>query len=167
MKPILLLLSLGLFALPAHARLGETVAEIDKRYGSRIATNHIDDLVIYTYHFKEYSVAVTFLDSKSVFEKITALPPRYLSDEECESLFKNVGREGQWTKVPESDPNNLKTLWVRSEDNTSATRACVDPQKSIWELTIMTTDYNLHLSERRKQANEAQRKKDKAKADGF
>jgi hypothetical protein len=85
----------------AHARLGETVDEINHRYGAPVTggegkAGKTDGVTIQTnnYYFKNINIAVMFLDGKSAYEQYTPA-----SEDESKVLLEDNAGKYQWRET--------------------------------------------------------------------
>src|SRR5262245_56307296 len=91
----LLLIALLTTTVAAYARLGETAAEIEERYGTHSAEQYPDGLLYglssTNYTFKGCFIAVSFKDGKCVREAVSPLENREMTLSERESFVKAIG----------------------------------------------------------------------------
>lgn len=110
----LLILAVSCLCLSAIARLGESNAEIFKRYGAvlnRIELNTNSWAGLYT--FKEYNVKVIYLGNISVVECLSPIAKRKFEGIEAEALMSAITGKGKW--IPNADNNFIKKNWTNSE----------------------------------------------------
>lgn len=88
-----------LVAITAVARLGETDAEISKRYGA--LQKRIEDGTNKwkgAYLFKDYKIMVSFETNRSVTEMLAPLNNRKFEPAEVTALRDAIGGAGAWTE---------------------------------------------------------------------
>ncbi|MDB6019729.1 MAG: hypothetical protein JWR19_4218 [Pedosphaera sp.] len=116
MKTLALLLALLSLSLPALAKLGETEAQTQARYGKPIEPVDVDnDLRIFKYLVRSNEVTVSFLKGESIMELIT--PPEEkgrFTREECQVLIAAISGKpiGEW-KLMATD--KTITQWSHAE----------------------------------------------------
>jgi hypothetical protein len=81
----------------AQAKLGETVEQIEARYGKALKMKTDAGLEAREYKFDEKQVQVSFLGGRSVKELIMPVAVKQFSDEECLALAKALSGEEKWS----------------------------------------------------------------------
>jgi len=88
----LLLFALTALALPASARVGETLDEIKARYGeTREEAPRRGRIVTFCYRFRGVPIDVEFLDGRSVRETF-----RYVTSEDAQGIMKSWSAGKAW-----------------------------------------------------------------------
>jgi hypothetical protein len=157
---LLPILALLLTALPTFARLGETKAECEKRYGKPFKTleDGIDifkkaGLDITVIYLKDTAARISFSKANpeaSPFKLDQSLP---LSEAERDTLLKANSGGSPWKEDLEAGADYLR--WKRADKKAAA---MYSPDSKV--LTIYTSDYADHLDEEEK-------KQETKKLDGF
>ncbi|MCW1887875.1 hypothetical protein OKA04_24290 [Luteolibacter flavescens] len=134
MSPLRIILPLLLLtALPAAARLGETRAQCDTRYGKPVAFTTRSGNPIYLKGGQE--IVVGFLDDKAIFIRFSKLAPgakesdipldsdktAQLSEAEMDVLLKANAATFKWTRQPDEDGADI--VWSLSDGKCRATYA--------------------------------------------
>jgi hypothetical protein len=137
----------------AQARLGETNVDVAKRYEAvqsreQLSTNEWRGV----FRFKEYKIIVEFSNNVSVAEFV--YPGRKFTEVESQALIESIG-EGKWSKLP------LLSEWINTDTKAAARVDRVAVGKDV--LTVASRAY---INKQAEQAAE-QKRKEKAKADGF
>lgn len=129
MKPTYLFFIFLALAGEASARLGETQAEIQIRYGNgKLIFQRIPETEQYTYSKNGFEICVIFSNGKSIWE-LFKRGGKSITDEDIEALIKSVSPEGNWTYSRKDklwhknarkilayrDPRHDEWLWVRDE----------------------------------------------------
>lgn len=85
-------------ALPAEARLYETMAQIAARYGQPVETHdgYAPQHKLYTYNYKGYAVLVHFYNGVSAEEVYTKLDGTPIQEAEIQGLLEPNACGGQW-----------------------------------------------------------------------
>jgi hypothetical protein len=85
-------------ALPAEARLYETMAQIAARYGQPVETRdgYAPQHKLYTYNYKGYEVLVHFYNGVSAEEVYTKLDGTPIQEAEIQGLLDANACGGQW-----------------------------------------------------------------------
>ncbi len=164
MKSVIIAAFLGL-TITTHARLGETVDEIQKRYGepvnvgkarvffpSHLVEGNLYDMPVTNYFFKDYIVTVFFKDGKSASELVVPKTRRLADADEIESLIKAIGGEG-YTK------GLTGKIWKKADGGRA-----VDLDG---ELQVATAAFEKHFRDFQKREEASKRAAAKKKADGF
>jgi uncharacterized DUF497 family protein len=140
------------------ARLGESNAEIFRRYGAvQDRTETGTNTWTGTYMFKEYIVIVYFRDNKSEAEALRPISSREFSDEERDAMMKSIGGDGDWI-LDDSTYEFLSKTWINSKNHSVA--YVKDGIMKASTLIVASREYCQRM--------EAEKKtKDKKKADGF
>jgi hypothetical protein len=98
MKTLVLLTSLMLFTMTAHARLGETPAQVTARYGTMKGTPEIIGTNLWkgTFRHAGFDVTVTFWNGRAVEENFFK-DSFSISERDAEMLFRAVSGDGKIT----------------------------------------------------------------------
>ena len=163
MKPLPLLLLL-LTALPTFARLGETKAECETRYGKPIVTLTDTERFIKA----DIQIQITYLSDKAShieYERRTATPdaadkkPKDLTETEL-TVFLDANKGNSHWKKRASDSTWIK--WERADGGASAT---------YWvktgSLTVQLTAFEEHMAKETAKAAAEKANKEAKKLDGF
>jgi hypothetical protein len=135
------------FAAPAApARIGETEAEIAKRYGRSLIGDDFHGRKMLVYRKRGIQIGVVFFDGKSAAEFYSKVDKSALSEIEIDGLLQANAANGTWNKTAPSVP-----LWKL--DPTDVT-AVYDGRR----LTITSPEFI--ASEK---SNREQREKDRLK----
>ena len=158
MKIVVILLLLC-SAIAATARLGETSAEIAKRYGP-IQKRHEGELAgtntwAGLYKYKDYYVSVTFSNNLSVAEMVVPQESRPVERDEFEKLLKEIGGDaGAW----KADPSEGRDFFTNSVTKAVALYSSLPSKKR--SLLVMSAAYSRTLTK-------ADRQKKGQRTDGF
>jgi hypothetical protein len=111
--------------MPVCARLGESVAECNKRYGDPVFSHTKDKLSFRTYNFSGRKIRVLFFDGKSAIEQITEGPEIvFMQDLANEATQKSIrfvrGLLGQAYGFTEKELEGLANLRRTSPDEAQA-----------------------------------------------
>jgi len=149
MKSLLLLtLALLLAVNPLQARLGETVAEVEAKYGKPISvekgyTNRESKRL---YKHDGYRITVKFLDGKSGNEEYTKedLTNVDFSDDEIKALLiaNCMGLEWNRLRSTENDPMMEKNWELGVADKTVAVASARYPYTKLAVATVQFVHYN-------------------------
>jgi len=103
----LLFVAVALFALGenrAHARLGETLAQIEQRYGQPIGSEGNASRFIMEFSVHGYRILVTFsADETSVIEGFIKRNGRGLNDAEIGAILADNSLKSQWLPLTNYD----------------------------------------------------------------
>lgn len=135
MKYWTLLLLAG--CITAQAKLGETEAEIQARYGKPKVDNFIDGQKTRVYDFKPFTVLVMYSGGRSETESIVCPNGMHLSDNQCLSLMEVVGGSGPWNKL--ASDRIFETHWEtesglyawRTHDNIKPDRLVITTKAAV------------------------------------
>ena len=161
--PILILL---LTALPTFARLGETKAECEKRYGKVFMT-----LDGGTEIFKkaDLEIRISYLDGKAssigyqrymTSRDVEKKKPKDLTEAELAVLLEANRGNSEWKKDEASDHKLIS--WRRADGGASAAYFV-----SLGDLSITTKAYSDHRANERKKDEVEKAKKEAKKLEGF
>lgn len=101
--PCLCLLALALGR--ADARLGETQAEIEKRYGPAIQKVKFQKPIErrFKYHFAGYLIEVSFIQDRSVMEAIERADRGFLGEDEVAAFLRANEAGSSWRREENSN----------------------------------------------------------------
>ena len=126
MKIIAVLIGTIMLTQVASAKLGETIEEVEARYGKPKAsgTDEHDHLAWRKYRYQEYEVIVRYLDGKSACEKLVHRNETLkFSDPECLGVAKAISGEADWSLFDHKGPATAWTcgdnMALRSEITTA------------------------------------------------
>jgi hypothetical protein len=115
--------SLLLAIVLAHnssARIGDTKAELEKRYGKPYRTDVQQTWEEWDYYnHSNFQVTVELLHGKSAYESFSPSTNRFLEDKECESLGQYMGQTNAWDGHYTYNFNELKkvvTTWTMTNE---------------------------------------------------
>ena len=118
-KPLLLL---AMVASVAHARIGETEAQIEARYGKPLKTD--GDFKAYTAN--GFTIIVTFLDGRSEGEMFEKPDRAAFSENELAMLMTANGGGRKWTDAtPQFD--FVRKMWRSADGNLTAVYKTIPP----------------------------------------
>ena len=108
MRMQLLIAMVTVSALSAQAKLGETKAQLDKRYprmlaGSGTSTNQLAGESLEIYNYKDLHFLVTYSNGVSIVEQVRTVGKRKIPPQERLELMKLMGGEGDWAKTAASE----------------------------------------------------------------
>ena len=147
---LLPILALLLSALPTFARLGETKAECEKRYGKPALTLDTGEDV---FEKDGIQITVTYLKGKAASIGFTKLNRDLeLTDAERKTLLKANASNSEWEPTPLDGNDTLR--WERADKQAIAIYILTSK-----DLVINTADFAKHLREARE--------KETPKLDGF
>jgi hypothetical protein len=112
MKTSLLLIAL-MFSTPAFARIGETEAQIEVRYGEPRASKRENGLVNRAYTSRGFDILVSFEKGISCGEEYQKNPPTPLLDDDIAALLGANSGGGKWHQVPDSSSDRLVLIVYR------------------------------------------------------
>ncbi len=119
MKALPAICLLGLGAVTALARLGETTNEVQARYGAPVGQDSFLGLPANSYNFSAFNVLVVFKEGKSFIE---ALKPLNESDrletDQAEALASRIAGCGAWTRRETVEPPGFE---FKGTNGTAAT----------------------------------------------
>ena len=135
MKNAIVFLILILATFSIWARLGETEAEIEKRYGkpkgilTNSAANPLPEGIMKKvgFKFKDYTVDVTFINGQSVSEEINASSDKgFPLIHDCFELIKTISGSTNWVSQNHLSKRSkidfsLSTSWLCSDKPFEAT----------------------------------------------
>jgi hypothetical protein len=157
-KAFLFLSTFLLVSSVCQARLGESNAEIAKRYGAVQSREELGtNAWMASYLFKEYKIGVVYYTNVCVAEFVTPIEGRTFGDDERDALMKNIGGSGTWVK----DGTKIEFLANSWINTTTKARARGETKMFGGDtLTVMSQVYiDRQIAE--------QKEKEKSKADGF
>ncbi|NUN92962.1 MAG: hypothetical protein HUU04_04185 [Verrucomicrobiae bacterium] len=101
--PCLLLFALAV--MRAEARLGETQAEIEKRYGPAIRKVKFQKPVErrFKYHFSGYIIEVSFIQDRCVMEAIERADRGFLGEDEVAAFLRANEAGSSWRREENSN----------------------------------------------------------------
>jgi len=138
MKLLPTLALLLLTALPTFARLGETKAECEARYGK---ADHTLKSGIVVYKKAGMDIMITFSKDKAVKIIFSKPDPEHpdkslaISKAECDALLKANNGGGEWKEAPTSLPK-IDT-WSLGDDKAMATYEWESKMLSIVDMAFM------------------------------
>ena len=143
MRPSILVLItvFALFSLKAQARLGETPAQIEARYGKPTDTRgaETNDFVA-SYKHADYIIDVHFWNGKSAYEHLKALRPT--DDQTAKTLFTKIsGKEP--TKI-DKEKKGEGSITIYKADGVEGDFASF-PMEGSYLMTVSTTDFRKHI----------------------
>jgi len=97
----------------AFARIGETDAQIEARYGSPLASGqgYTSTHVIRSYQYHDYSIQVDFLDGKSASELFHTTGGRSFSEAEAQTILAANAVLDAWQKEEENSAYSSILAW--------------------------------------------------------
>lgn len=103
--PVLIVLLLALAAGRADARIGETQAEIDKRYGPPFKKLKFQKPIEkkFNYHFAGFVIEVSFIQDRSIMELFERDDRGFISEEEIAVLLKANESASTWRREESSN----------------------------------------------------------------
>ena len=113
MPRVLTIILFGLVSVaPAHARIGETEAQIQKRYGKplKVIGDSPAQRAI-TYRVHTYYVLVVFLDGKSECETYAKQDGGPFSSDEVRILLQNNSDGKGWTDMTKKETKDIQEWW--------------------------------------------------------
>jgi len=143
MRPLILIAAFSLLSLSAHARLGETPAEIAKRYGTPVGTLHTSETNTSWYLYKHagYRFNVYFWSGRSVQEDVSSETD--IDSGTVKNLFKTIsGKEPTTVKI-----DNIKgvSTQTRYTADTAIGTYSSFPRLGVYTLTVFSRDYLQHI----------------------
>lgn len=131
-----------LVAAPCQARLGETRAQTDARYGKGrdLEKGITDRFLIGKYFDGNYRITITFLDGKSASEVYARKDGNDLTGDEIQKILDANSLGSEWSRVmyPDTDKNPAEQIqgirWLLMNGMASA-------RYIYWDLSIETTEY--------------------------
>jgi len=157
MKTLALIISLMLFSMVAHARLGETPPQISVRYGAMKGLPEVIGTNTWKGKFRHagFDVTVTFWNGKAVEENFFK-ESFSISKRDAETLFRAVSGDGKITSES-AETHDLKLIIVDFRNlNNDATGTLFDDGNDSGSLDVVTKDYTDFRS---KKAHEDAKKK--------
>ena len=112
MKTTLLLIAL-MFSTPAFARIGETTAELDKRYGKPRETTR-EKVETRRYSFRGYTVLVGFEKGISQCEIYQREDNFRMSEPEIQGLLQANAGKSEWLPDPDENLDNF-VYWSKDK----------------------------------------------------
>jgi hypothetical protein len=103
---------------PLFARLGETEAQIEARYGQPSETNFLYGFRAEIFSISGMQIMVSFLDGKSAWEEYNKVDQSDLSDHEIDILMNANGQGKNWEQV---DCSSFQYRMWRLEDRSALT----------------------------------------------
>jgi len=154
MKSLCIIVSAALFASPAFARIGETEAQIEKRYGKpKFTFSQGDELPSKGYISAGLRITVTYVDGVSESEFYQKPDQSALSETEIKTLLAANAEDGIWAEQPEV-LGSVHTWKIAAKNRIAS---YVDRLNSLTVATTRCTELSLQQTAR----------KEKAKLKGF
>lgn len=172
-KLILLLILCFVFANLAHARLGETLAELEKRFGKGKLQSKIYTKPPFTtiYEFKKNGVTIrAYFVGGNQCDMISYSAPagQHLKPENIQTLLAINSQDSKWKKLSNPDlfkdafrAATFKESWKREDGKMFAFKTVTST------LAIFTQNYIDKQKEHDKKVAGEKAKKEKHKLDGF
>jgi len=109
----------------AHARIGETEAQIKARFGDAVQT-YSNDAGVWPkeYRFNDFLILVSYVKGRSYSEMYKHVDGASLTDAETEALLKANSSGGKWEKKTNSPP-----FWNITKDDTLIAMASCDEKR--------------------------------------
>ena len=142
----LLALAFVCSALSAHAGIGETKIQVEKRYGKPIkmeiekGTDFIGDLVLF-YQWKGYNILVTYIGGRSEYEKISREDDKRILIPEIEDLLKFQKDGFKREKVVDDQKADRKLWETANGDRAVYMRDRVSTKRSEYALYVTSRKY--------------------------
>src|ERR1017187_3434092 len=129
------------FAMPAHAKLGESAAELIKRFGKPYAIENLKIGQTYKFRSENVSVDATFVDGVSVAETYFSDRPLTTEGEPPNDIVQAVLRtnapQARWAEI-EAGPFGADYALRSSDGKYIATLKYSGPQpeNAVWTMTV-------------------------------
>lgn len=147
MKTSISVAVLVFLSIQTQARLGETPAQIEARYGKPTDTPFIIGHNEYSldYAHDDYSISVRFWNGKSAKECVSS-SDKAMDDDTAKTLFKTISGKDKFTVKPPAPITDKKLAYITYYNADGAQGDFVDDYgERVFGVTVSSTEYVKHV----------------------